>query len=554
MKNLLNPRWLLLINSLPIFVVLMLFWSEYRMLQSILPPESQSLWLWFASSLAIIGALNLGYTLFLHSKKAILSIGYALTVLLVYTSYLYFYAFNYEYIIPFSVPQWMVQDSPLLYLGTFLMPTLAHAVFILVIKMTKEPRPKQALFNFIYSISIPIGWYILSQVMIPLWHHVDRRFMEHLVIIFFVITTILFLFFCVRGIYILAIKKGAAWQQYRLVWIIPIAILFPLLGLALNQGILSNAFHFGGRGVFGDFSNPWFYIFAVFTGLSLSLPNLKNIRYRQGLFLVRSLTFAYTLYFFLVFLPYLPLSVLAILAIGTGFLMLTPLALFVIHLNELYNDYQYLKAASAFKYLGMGSVLSFSVLPILITVTFLNDKLVLNETLDYLYNPNYSKEAKINKTALKRTLTSLKSHKEGSRDMFISSHSTPFLSAYYNWLVLDNLTLSDAKINQMEPVFWGGAAFNSANRRSADPDIHISQITTNSRFDAQQGAWVSQLDLEIKNESPRSLAEYLTQFELPEGAWISDYYLYVGERKEQGLLAEKKSALWIYNQITNPFA
>src|SRR5690606_37013018 len=150
------------------------------------------------------------------------------------------------------------------------------------------------------------------------------------------------------------------------------------------------------------------------------------------------MTFVYTFYFFLVFLPFLPLSVVAIIAVGTGFLMLTPLLLFVIHINELSKDFTFLKTLFSKKLITGISVLGFLVIPILITATYLKDKSVLNKTLDYLYSPDYSKQYNIDKTSLQKTLNVIKQHKNRDRD-FLFGSQIPYLSSYFNWLVLDNL-------------------------------------------------------------------------------------------------------------------
>src|SRR5690606_27434010 len=65
-----------------------------------------------------------------------------------------------------------------------------------------------------------------------------------------------------------------------------------------------------------------------------------------------------------------------------------------------------------------------------------------------------------------------------------------------------------------------------------------------------RGYWESQVALEMQNPSDR-WEEYSTQFRLPAGSWVSDYYLYLGDVKEPGLLVERKSALWVYDQITS---
>ena len=83
-------------------------------------------------------------------------------------------------------------------------------------------------------------------------------------------------------------------------------------------------------------------------------------------------------------------------------------------------------------------------------------------------------------------------------------------------------------------------------------NVNITNISTNSTYDKSQKAWKSWVDLEITNKNEDFwFSEYATTIDLPEGCWISDYYLYVGEVKESGILAEKKSAMWIFYQIRN---
>lgn len=551
MRNFLNPKWLLIINTLPIVVLFFLFFGQFNIIKTLLDENTIQLWKSFGLALGILGLLNFAYTVYLIFKKQNVSVWYGIFALLCYILFIYLYAYHLNKIIPFDIPQWMIPENIFLYVGTFLMPTIAYSLFVLIIRCTPETQKHKAWVNFLIAVAIPAIGYLFTQIVLPLWQRVENDFFTHVLVVLIIVATLAFLFFLVRSIFILATKKATAWKKYQLVWKIPIAILLPLLGLLVNNGYLFNKFNVLDSGIFGDFDNSWFYILTIVNGVLVCLPDLDNKIYRLFLLIGRSITFAYTFYFFLVFLPFLPLSVVAVVVFGTGFLMLTPLLLFVIHANELSKDFAYLQTFFSKKYLLGISILGFLVIPLFITVDYLKDKSVLNETLAYLYSPNYSKKYNIDKTSLQKTLDVVKGHKDNNRGGIFGSQQ-PYLSWYFNWLVLDNLTLSDKKINYIEEIFFGNTPFKSLSENIQNDSVKITHISTNSTYDESQKAWISWIDLEITNKNEENgFAEYTTIIDLPEGCWISDYYLYVGEKKEFGILAEKKSAMWVFSNIRN---
>jgi hypothetical protein len=110
------------------------------------------------------------------------------------------------------------------------------------------------------------------------------------------------------------------------------------------------------------------------------------------------------------------------------------------------------------------------------------------------------------------------------------------------------MTLSDAKFYTIEKVFFDSASFQLRQERVQNSVVKITKTNTTSIYDSTEGAWLSWIDLELTNKSDNAFSEYATTIDLPEGCFISDYYLYVGNKKEMGILAEKKSAMWVFSQ------
>ncbi|WP_185816920.1 MSEP-CTERM sorting domain-containing protein [Hymenobacter metallilatus] len=561
MRTLLNPRWLWLLNTLPLLVLLAVLGGEYRVIRTLLPPESLLQWRWFGGALVALGTLHAAYTAWQGRRGASLPLGYALVALGAYIGFLYAYGYHLDTLFPREIPRWMVPGDLPLYAGTFLMPTLAHAAAVLVLRLTPDEPPPRALPSFGVALAVPVGWYMFAQLVLPLWQGPGGKVGQHALVVVLIASTLVFLLALARGIYIVAARRAEGWARYQWLWKLLIAGVLPLLGLAVNNGLLfpERFFWSDGRGggVFGNFNGPWWYGLAVLNAGLLCVPTPAGPKVRLALYLGRGLTLAYTLYFFLVFLPFLPLSVVAVAAIGVGFLMLTPLALLVVHGRELAHDYAALRPFFASRWLVLGLVVAGCVLPLAVTLRYLHYRTVLHQALDYVYAPDYARRYRpLDAASLDNTLTVVRGHKDGRSSSFTGAQ-LPYLSAYFNWLVLDNLTLSESKLATLEQVFFNRLAPRPP--RPLDlmdaPNIaapRLTRLAARSRYDAVQQAWVSWVDVTVTNpDSGSGAAEYATTFELPAGCFVADYYLDIAGRREPGILAEKRAAAWVYAHIRN---
>ena len=552
MRNLLNPKWILLVNVLPIVLTLLAYHSAYGLIVTELEPEQVSTWQRFGAVLAGLGFLQLAYALFLILTKRLAHLYYGLGVVLIYVIYIYTYWSYADRLIPIGLPEWVLPPNTWFYLTIALMPGIVHGLLTLVTGLTLKIDSTKAWHNLIYAGLIPLAWYVFFQLILPLWQQSESDFEEHVLIISVVISTLIFLFFIIRSSYLIATKRKEALSKWALFWKIPLAIVFPLAGLALNNGLI------GTLGspeypVFGDFTSPWYYVLALMNGILYCLPPLGKPKLQLALFFFRGIGFTYISYFFLVFLPYSPISLIAIILLGLGFLMLTPVALMITQTMSLIREYEGLKAfyrPGLLRAVFMAGVL---VIPLTILWQYQQDRKALHRAMAYVFEDHSHQEA-ISVSGLDRVLDHLESHKRGSA-LFARK---PILSPIYNSMVLDNLTLSAHKINRLRQVFFDEPLprtqrnrwIELMNRRNEEVQILATEV--DSEFDEQAGHWVSQVTLKIKNhDMGQGMNEFVTHFELPDGAWITDYYLWMGDRKEPGILAEKKTATWLYQQITS---
>ncbi len=549
MKNIFQPYWILLSLSLPLLCILALFGASYQIVESLLSEENTWYWytFWILNGTALLASA--GFALYLMLRKRLVPISFVIGECLLVMLLMAWFLAHGDQIIPQNIPRWMLFEQDLVLYGlTFYMPSLLYTLLALVVHVTPQDRDHSFWINVMGAILIPLLWYLFFMVVVPLLHNLNSPdFAKHVIILGISICTFSFVFFLMRGVLILANRFPWLSQVQSWIWQVPLGLLAPALGLFLNN-------HFFEQ-VFGNFSHPLYYIIAALNGLVLILPNGQHTFWRGILFILRSLGYSYIIYFVLVMLPYAGLTIPAVIFFGTGFLMLAPLAIGLWQASVLYHDYRFLKASWGDWPLRILFILSFAAIPLTIVINLQLDRQDLHKALNYALSRDYTlnQSLDVHPDRIKRSLAFLRGHQEKGSLLFDQpANYQPYITPLYNWLVLDNLTLSGSKMQKLEKLYLGEVqSWPSRSRwRMAGSDkVVLDCMRGETVWDEEKAYYRSWVHLTMHNTDSSRRQEFFSEFELAPGAWISNYYLNIEGRKEYGILAERKSAQWVYQQI-----
>ncbi len=542
-----HPGLIFVSVAIPQIILLGLYFQTYHVIQPLISDETRTLWRGFGIALS---SLTAGYTVYgigLFAKGKPVHHLISPAIFLTFLPLLYVFGMYFGDLFPDRTPSWMASEDVIMYPGAFLTPAFLYALITAVRWLTPDMTKTGTGRNFVLAMLVPAFWYVFFHIVPPLFRHSNSAPLRHILVVVFIASTVIFLFFVMRGVFILLNKRAGWIQNHERAVRLALTLVFPLLGLAIYGGLFP-AWRNPPR-IFGDFTHPLFYALAALNGAALSLPNPGNAAARAGLYFLRVFTLPFTLYFFLVFLPFFPLSVVFVVVAGVGALMLTPLIVMGLHAKALILDYRVMARRLPKWRLIAVSLIVFSILPAGVAMTFQRHRVLLHQALETVYEPEYE------------TVMSVDFDLEGLREVFdalVVSKSRlrfrgkrlPFITPFYRWLVFDNLTLSNRKIRFMKSIFFDepGEQTTTEDSGSRASMVEISHVSTSSEYDETNEFHRSRIDLELANQG-EGFQEYVTSLEIPPGAWVGGYYLWVGEEKVQGELVERKSALWIYQRI-----
>lgn len=471
--------------------------------------------------------------------------------LLLPIGYLWFFFAQFDHVWPRAVADWMLPQTEIVfYQFALVMPALFYCGLRLACIELRLKRGVDIGLSFGMFVAIPFGWYVLFHIVEVLTHRFFQGAMEAVAIVFFATSTVLVMMAFLRLLYFLYTWLSAqSWGRTAMTAVA--GLLCPIGGLLLNISIPFPC----------DFQSVGIYVLAVLNGVVLIVPLPRHPTLALLVWWARSALYTFSLYFFVVFLPFLPLSLLAMLICGAGFLILAPTLLFIIHTRRLAAD----GAALAARH-GRGPVFALFLAGLLtIPAGFAGlavlDRQALTSAMDTVFSPDLRQaRVPLHPHIVAHSLDRLRDMKDG---IYL-----PFLSDAYNSLVFNGMVLPDDKMEILSRALLGLTArpankptrfslflaprslshWGGGTNRALPPREVTLRPPSPADIAISNGVRRSTVKLDLVNNGPAN-SEFAGRLTVPEGVLVSGFWLDVAGKRKPGIIAEKKTALWIYHMI-----
>lgn len=547
-----KPVWIVWLFLLPQILLLILNLGAWDLVSGEMTPEQKGMALGiFFFETAMLAVMAYMFFYLLMSRK-IVSWTYCVITLALHVAYLWMITAWLDKLLPASVTLWILPQTKLLYHQyALMMPGLFYSATRLATFHLKIGKWQDFGFSAAVLIIIPIFWFLVLQTLVFLFRWAEPPFV--VMMIFLVGSTVLIMLAFLR-VLVFVYNKFQEAERYRYILLALVGLAAPIGGLCLNITI---PFPY-------DFQDPWVYILTVINGMVLLVPFKKDSLIGQIPWLLRAVMYPFSLYFFIVFLPFLPLSLLAMIACGAGCLILAPTLLFIVHTRYLVDQGRELSGLYGRTKVVLLFIAALCVIPVFYTGRAVMDKHALMSAVDAVYSPDYtSGRVDIDPARVKRSLERLRARKDG---LYV-----PFLSDYYGKLVFGGMVLPDHKMDEIYKVFFDkkmevgeekgrmlDGFFRSGGRRrggrgswqarTTPPERNVALVSIDKIQEPCSGAAETMVELTMRNHGGNA-SEFVTRIVVPEGVFVSGFWLKVGDEKVPGRIFEKKAAEWVYHMI-----
>ena len=470
-----------------------------------------------------------------------------LIALVAHAGYMFLFLGTINDVIPNTIQPWILSEGNV---GRWNITLFMPGAFIALYALTKvffsrQDNIKSRLITYGLIIAIPLLWYLFASLMQPTFLG------QYNIVIWIIVGTVLVILFLgaiintVDNLIQKDFTNNLIEKHYVAVLILGIAA--PLAGLYLNRTIPFPV----------DFQSTGVYLLTILNGVILLLKP-GDTRYLSIKYFLRCASFPFIIYFFLVFLPFLPLSLFAIIIMGAGFLMLAPLVLGLFQFRVTFHEYMIVKNKSGKKTALAITLSGLVVLPTCFIVDAAIDKQSLNNTISYFYSHDFDGPV-LSDSQIKRSTRALIQLRDRKADIQL-----PYISAFYNTVVFGDMVLPNSKISQiyqwltneeMPEYKHDILGRGTANRRAGwFPRANLLKPETNVTIDnlEQIAATTNKttVRLTLQNHTSTTHSLFIDQLHIPEGVFVTGLRLKIGSDWVDGRVFDKKTALWVFQKIT----
>lgn len=538
-----KPLFLLWVMVLPQVVLALINFRSWALVCGEMSGDQKRMsYMIFSFEVLILIAGIVVITVFQYLKRSV-NLIVCLLLFLLHIAFLWLITAWLHELLPQSVTVWILPPDEVLYYQYILMMPV---IFYTGLRLSCFKLPILRITDFSITtatlIMVPICSYLFVYVFDMIFRHWNIPGL--ILIILFIVATVITMMAFLRVLTFIYIWLNE-FKAGHLVLLLAVGLAGPIGGLAANNVIPFPC----------DFQSVSVYVLAVINGLILLIAFRQGSKKEALAWVARCLMYPFSLYFFLVFLPFLPLSLLAMIAFGSGFLILAPTALFIVHTRKIVDEGKRVANLLGLKTALLLFFAACAVIPAIITIEALLDRHALVQAVDVVYNPDYEKaKIDIKPESVKRSLLKLRDTKDG---IFL-----PFISPFYNKVVFNGMVLPDHKMNDIYMMFLGEEMPTSESRvrpglgrrlsfrgrpvRMPERNVEISNITIEER---REGEFITaEIQLTLANMGAEQ-SEFASNIQLGLGVMVSGYWLKVGDDKVSGHIFEKKAAMWVYHMI-----
>jgi hypothetical protein len=546
-----KAAWLGWAWVLPQALLVGLNWYTWILVRGDMTPEqySRAVYIGIFEATLLSGGLIAWLIQVLRRKP--IGIGLALAAIAGHIGYLWLFLQSLDRLLPSTVTLWMLPETELLfYQFSLMMPV----VFLMLVRLARVrlglSTPVDVGLSLAALVLIPSSAFIFGSLLTRIqrafsWH---ENFQYLLIAALVAATAFLLVAFLRLMIRLHDLVQARRWSE----WAIPLVagVAAPLAGLALNATI---PFPY-------DFQDWAVYGMTVLNGVALLIPFRPGSPLAFPGWVARAVMYPFTVYFFLVFLPFLPLSLLAMIAAGSGFLILAPVLLFIVHTRRLWEQGRTLATQHGSTRMLSAFAACLLVIPAACLLRNEVDRRTLDQAVNAVFNPDYTAtRVTINTDSLTRSLERMEDMKHG---IYL-----PYLSDIYDAMVFRGMVLPDEKATLIKQSLIGkspvenkrdslfGSQFLGMRSRNPRGNRWSGGVTRNvvvasHEIDRRLTNGVAEAEIRFVLENRGSgNGEFSESITVPEGVLVTGFWLDVNGTNKPAQLRERKAATWVYEMI-----